>query len=55
METIIVVIVVSVAVWYLYRRFVCTAKAENPSCSCGGCDSCPSAQKTESVRKGGEV
>jgi hypothetical protein len=55
METIIFGIVVAVAIWYLYRRFVRTVKSENPSCGCGACDSCPAAQKTEYEWKGGEA
>jgi hypothetical protein len=45
MEIAFVVIVVSVAVWYLVRRLLRTIKAEQPSCGCSGCDGCAAAPK----------
>ena len=41
METILVIIAVGVAVWYLYRTFARSLSAGNPSCGCGGCTNCP--------------
>lgn len=40
-QTLIMILIVAVAVWYLYRRFRATFKAENGSCGCGGCSGCP--------------
>ncbi len=42
-EAIVLTIIVSLAVWYLLRWFKAAVKAENPTCGCGGCQSCPAA------------
>ncbi len=44
-ETIILILIVVVAVWYLFRRFTLALRAKNPSCGCGSCESCPAAPK----------
>lgn len=52
METIIVILIVAVAVWYLYRRIVCAVKADSPSCGCGGCGGCPAQPLKKNERDG---
>jgi len=40
-QTLIMILIVAAAVWYLYRRFTATFRSQNRSCGCGGCDGCP--------------
>jgi len=42
-EKILIGIIVSGAVYYLYRRFKATASPDGTSCGCG-CDSCGTTQ-----------
>ncbi len=54
MESVIVILVVAVASWYLWTRFARALKNEAPSCGCGGsCGCCPSKSIAES--KDGET
>ena len=53
METIIIIIAVVIAVWFLYRRIARTVKGDSPSCGCGGGgDGCPSAPQKEIKKMG---
>jgi hypothetical protein len=58
-QTLIMILIVAAAVWYLYRRFSATLRSENASRGCGGCDGCPAgpatiSEKTECSRPGHE-
>jgi hypothetical protein len=43
-EKILIGLIVTGAVYYLYRRLRATAAADGASCGCGGCDSCGTRQ-----------
>jgi hypothetical protein len=47
MQTIIVIVIGALAVWYLYRTFSRSVKGGPSSCGCGGCHGCPAAPGTD--------
>jgi hypothetical protein len=50
METIVVILIVALAVWYLYRTFSKSFKGGQSSCGCGGCDGCSNAPQGDNKK-----
>ncbi|MFW6052907.1 MAG: FeoB-associated Cys-rich membrane protein [Desulfosalsimonas sp.] len=47
-EVIILTVIVIVAVWYLFSRFMAALRTENSACGCGSCENCPAARNDKS-------
>jgi hypothetical protein len=44
-QTIVIIFIFALAVWYLYRRFKGIADPNHSSCGCGGCGGCSEEPK----------
>ncbi len=54
-QTIVVILVFALAVWYLYRRFKGIADPSQSDCGCSGCGGCSSGpQRTPRIKNDNE-